>query len=250
MVEPGTGMAAFIDVETTGLNPAKDEIIELAIALFSFDRETGEIIETIDEYCDFREPTCSISREATAVNGISKRQIKGCYLDDKKIKEIVDKAEFIIAHNARFDASFIVKLFPDVLSKPWYCSMNGIDWKYKGFKSKGLQNLLKDHNIQVDEAHRASSDVEAGIKLLSQTNENGVTYLLELIRGKKVYLDNLIKNPSFDYEERELSRSYSSEYKTKETTQERGFKEGCLGCLGVIIFIIIMSIICSFSCGN
>jgi len=244
------GKAAFIDVETTGLNPERDEIIELAITLFSFDHETGEIIECIDRYCDFREPTCSISREATAVNGITKRKIKDCYLDDRKIKEIIDKAEFIIAHNARFDASFVVKLFPLALSKPWYCSMNGIDWKAKGFKSKGLQNLLKDHNIQVNEAHRAGADVEASIKLLSRTNENEITYLFELINGKKVYLENLIKKPSFDYEERKLSHNYSSEYKTKETTQKSGFKEGCLGCLVVIIFIIVMSIICSFSCGN
>src|SRR6187401_3069365 len=39
-----TSLAAFIDVETTGLCPRTDEVIEFAVDLFAFNRETGEIL--------------------------------------------------------------------------------------------------------------------------------------------------------------------------------------------------------------
>jgi DNA polymerase III epsilon subunit-like protein len=35
-------VAAVVDVETTGTNPDRDKIIELAICLFEYDRGTGE----------------------------------------------------------------------------------------------------------------------------------------------------------------------------------------------------------------
>ncbi|MDZ7673039.1 MAG: hypothetical protein U5K53_09470 [Halanaerobiales bacterium] len=48
--------------------------------------------------------------------------------------------------------------------------MNGIRWRKRGFSSKGLQNLLNDHDIKTKQARRAESDVMALIDLL---NSNG-----------------------------------------------------------------------------
>jgi DNA polymerase III epsilon subunit-like protein len=39
------GTAAVVDVETTGFNPYRDEIVELAITLFRYDRATGQVLE-------------------------------------------------------------------------------------------------------------------------------------------------------------------------------------------------------------
>src|SRR5215813_9776823 len=36
-------VAAVVDVETTGTNPDRDKIIEFAICLFEYDRESGQI---------------------------------------------------------------------------------------------------------------------------------------------------------------------------------------------------------------
>ena len=54
--------AAIIDVETTGLS-AGDEVVELTAILFSFNRDTGEKVEILDEYSGLREPGCAISSD-------------------------------------------------------------------------------------------------------------------------------------------------------------------------------------------
>ena len=51
------GLAAFLDTETTGL-AEDDEVIELSIALFEFDREAGSFVGSIDRYTGLREPHC------------------------------------------------------------------------------------------------------------------------------------------------------------------------------------------------
>ncbi|NLY75670.1 MAG: DNA polymerase III subunit epsilon [Firmicutes bacterium] len=184
-IDPAWGKAAFIDVETTGLNPAYEEIIELAIVLFAFHRETGEIMGIIDEYTGLREPSRPISRSAFLVHRISKRDVRGKTLDHSKIENLISRADFLIAHNAEFDKGFVGKMFPAALSKPWYCSMNGIKWYRKGFASKALQNLLTAHRIRVDRSHRAGADVRACLMLLSLMNQNGITYFQEMLNERK-----------------------------------------------------------------
>jgi DNA polymerase-3 subunit epsilon len=183
MEQSSWGIGGFIDVETTGLNPSKDEIIEFALVLFSFDRNSGEILKVVDEYSGLREPSCSISREASKVHGITKRAIRGMTLDKNRIEAMLEQTEFLVAHNANFDLGFVARLFPASTLKPWFCSMQGIDWKAKGFASRGLQNLLRDHGIEVAQSHRALDDAKAALTLLSRCSKNGETYFAELLRN-------------------------------------------------------------------
>ncbi len=181
---PEYGIAGYIDVETTGLNEKKDQIIEFAISLLCFEKNTFNIVGIVDSYSGLREPTIPIPPEASKVNGIYMHDVRGKDLDYGRINELLDKAEFFISHNADFDRKFVRVLFPSVDDKEWLCSMNGIDWRSKGFCSKGLQNLLAMHGICPSSAHRASGDVESAIKLLTCSSENGNSYFSELVKGK------------------------------------------------------------------
>jgi DNA polymerase-3 subunit epsilon len=179
------GHAAMIDVETTGLSPYKDEIIEFAAVLFRFSLDTYEIIDIIHSYVGLREPNIDIPHQATQVHGLRFSDVKGKSLDSVRIKEIIEKADFLIAHNAQFDKGFVTQLYPFCNSKNWVCSMRGVNWKRKGFDSKALQNLLKAHRIKVDRSHRALDDVHACIELLKQRNNDGGNYLAELLSPLK-----------------------------------------------------------------
>lgn len=176
------GSACFVDVETTGLSPYSDEIVEMALCLFEFCWETGEITRVIDRYVGLREPCVPISSGAAMVHGISEADLRGKSLDNEKIELIFQKAEFIIAHNAMFDRGFIRRLFAECVPKTWLCSMKDINWKSKGFSSRGLQNLLRDHGIIVSRSHRADNDVKAAVELLCQKGKEGRSYFFELLQ--------------------------------------------------------------------
>jgi DNA polymerase-3 subunit epsilon len=176
-------MAAFgcvVDVETTGLS-ATDEVVEIGLVLFAFERQSGQVSGIIEEYAGLREPGCAIHPGALWVHGLTPDHLQGRRIDVMRVEDILLRAEFLIAHNAAFDARFVLPLFPTAGLKPWYCSMSGIDWKAKGCPSRGLQKLLSWHGIENLPAHRAVEDARATLMLLSLLQESGRTYLHELI---------------------------------------------------------------------
>lgn len=180
-----SGIACFLDVETTGLSQVNDEIVEIALYLFEFNRESGEIGGIVDQYVALRDPGKRIPSYATKIHGIKDDDVKGKKLDHHVIEAMIHRAEFMVAHNATFDRGFVSRLFNACSSKPWLCSMRGIDWKRKGFNSRALQNLLREHGIKVDKAHRAEDDVKAALMLLSKQGDAGKTYFGELLEKLK-----------------------------------------------------------------
>jgi len=234
----------IIDVETTGLDSNNDEIIELSLILFTYNAEADQIIEIIDEYNGLREPYVPIKRAATKVHGITKRSIKGMVLDDKKIESMINAADLLIAHNANFDRGFITYEFPVATKKTWLCSMNGIKWKEKGYSSKGLQNLLKDHSIEPESKHRAGYDTKSLLELLSISGKNGKTYLCELLQSPPLPLVNSRKEvASTSFTNDYNNYKHEKEYSKNKTVNKSSNKSGCFSIAALIfmIYVIIKS---------
>ncbi len=177
--------AAVIDVETTGLSPQTDEVVELAIVLFSFDPLTGRVVEELEAYSGLRDPGRPIPQDATAQHGIRDKDVRGQRLDEERIRTLLRRAHYLIAHNAPFDRGFVERLFPETKRMQWLCSMEGIAWRRKGFLSKGLQSLLAAHKIAPGSAHRALDDARATMRLLATEKTGGGTYLQELLPKRK-----------------------------------------------------------------
>jgi len=176
------GTAAVVDVETTGFNPYRDEIVELAITLFRYDRATGQVLEIVCEYTGLRQPSGPMRRAASAVHGITKRMVRGLKLDYRRIRAILRKADFVVAHNAGFDRSFVERLMPSSHHMTWLCTLRGIDWKARGFTSRCLVDLAAAHEIATPRAHRASGDTATLLALLSHRPRRRKPYLHELLR--------------------------------------------------------------------
>jgi DNA polymerase III subunit epsilon len=154
-----------VDVETTGLS-ATDELIEFGAVLFLYSQFSGQILQIEDTYTALREPNVSISKDAAAIHGLTWADVKGCQLDEQRIRHLFSAADIVIAHNAPFDRRFIAQLYPDIVKKNWYCSMDGVGWKQKGHGSKGLRELARDCNLVSGQPHRGLEDAMTVVSLL------------------------------------------------------------------------------------
>lgn len=176
--------ACIVDTETTGFSHSSDDLIELGLVLFEFDPFTGEVGGIIEEYNGLHDPGREIPAGATQAHGMTWDDVRGHALDHQQVRAILAKAVYLIAHNARFDRGFVAKFYPEVARNTWHCSMDGIPWRAKGFRSKGLQELLGDHGLNVETAHRALDDARNTLRLLSERQPDGRTYLADLLKLK------------------------------------------------------------------
>ena len=92
------------DLETTGIKPKEDMIVEIGAVLFDGNR-------AVKGYGVLINPGCPIPPDASAVNGITNEMVAG----KPKIAEVLaDFADFcgdlpLVAHNAPFDFKFLLE---------------------------------------------------------------------------------------------------------------------------------------------
>jgi len=94
--------AIFLDLETTGLDPAKNEIIEIGMVPFTYGVD-GRIYEIGEPFARLRQPKEPISQEITALTGITNEMVEGKSIDLVEVSRELSKASLVIAHNAAFD---------------------------------------------------------------------------------------------------------------------------------------------------
>lgn len=170
----------WVDVETTGLDPMHDEIVEIALILTECDPMRKWLSPVLQKYVGLREPLCPISPEASKINGLTLQNLQGKQLNMELLKRIVHEADGFVAHNASFDKGFLEMILPEVRNKMWFCSLSGIEWKKWGFSSASLQALLRAHHIFPARAHRAESDIQSLLLLLQERNPLDKSYFWEM----------------------------------------------------------------------
>src|ERR1700761_3075776 len=174
----------FVDTETTGLDPVRDEIIELAMVPFSYGSD-GEIYGVGEPFQQLRQPSRPIPAEITAITGIDDAMVEGKSIDPQLVTSFAAPAALVIAHNAAFDRKFLERYCETFNTKPWACSMCEIDWKGEGYEGAKLAYLAAGAGFFY-ERHRATHDCLAAIELLARnlpgSGRTGLAQLLERAR--------------------------------------------------------------------
>lgn len=215
---PGTGgptqRILILDTETTGLDWRTESIIELAMLAVDVDMQTGLPLGPVEVYEDFEDPGRPIPTEIVKLTGITTQDVKGQKLNEEKIKDMVVRADLIVAHNAGFDRPFVENRLEVFEHKAWACSFQGIDWKAQGLGSAKLEFLCSELGWFYD-AHRAQVDCHALLRVLStplksDKQEGVVTGLLQLFKASQ--------------NARTVVKAFGSPFETKDKLKARGYR--------------------------
>lgn len=171
----------IVDLETTGLDPETDQVIEVAAALFNV--EHREVFQSV---C-FLLP-CEGPNAAQKINHIDPRltRIEAPWQASLKLfMGMVASADVLMAHNSAFDSKWFGKGRLPEVELPWLCTMVDFDWGCRS--GSGLRDLAANHGVPILKAHRALADVElvAGVLAaredLDELMELAVTPKLDIV---------------------------------------------------------------------
>ena len=172
----------FVDLETTGLDFAGDEIIEIGIKTIAVNKSDYSDFKAIKAYESYQDTEIEISSEITQLTGISKDMIEGHSIEWRKVEDILGISDIVVAHNASFDRAFLEKNID--FENVWTCSKNDVNWKERGFFNTKLELLSIWHGFYYD-SHRAMNDVNATIHLLMHPSYKDFSPLEELVESSQ-----------------------------------------------------------------
>ena len=201
-----------VDLETTGLQPARDRILEIG----AWKVVDGKITEKFWEYVN---PQMDISERIQELTGISNETVKDARVISEVLPEFVAFCEGfdLLGHNILFDYSFL-KQQAVKLKIPF--EKNGIDTLriarvlLPELESKRLEALCTYFQIDLTHAHRAYYDALATWHLYERLKERAYLGQEEIFAPKeliykpkkqspitqfqKAYLNDLVKYHKID----------------------------------------------------
>lgn len=173
-----------LDTETTGTDPTKDAIVEIALVPFAFfvadeGRFAGEVLSVGEPLVEVQDPGAPLSAEIQAVTGLTDADVKGKSADWGAVYSLLSEANLVVAWNAGFDRKLVDRTleaagFP-FLEKVWGCAMADLDWPEAPGHStaKPLATVCAWYGCFWFDAHRALVDAVATLLLLKHTRRAG-----------------------------------------------------------------------------
>jgi DNA polymerase III epsilon subunit-like protein len=152
----------FLDIETTGLNPERAELIELSAI-----RVSADFTEELATFDELVKPLEEIPPFITRLTGISNEMVSDAPSIEKvheDFKEFLRPSDVICGHNIQFDIGFLQKKGFSVPNE----SLDTFPLSsvlLPDEPSYSLEVLTQKYNIDHQNAHRALADVQANIGL-------------------------------------------------------------------------------------
>ncbi len=157
----------FIDIETTGLIPENDDIIELSAVRV----ENGKIGKKFDSLV---QPYKEIPEEIEKLTGIKNEEVKNAPILSKVRTDFTEKflkpGDILVAHNSAFDIGFLNQKEFD-LEYPEIDTFDLATLLLPDEQSYSLEVLANKFNIKHENAHRAMADVMATIGVWRKLQE-------------------------------------------------------------------------------
>ena len=202
-----TVIGVVVDCETTGIGD-DDVIIELALRRFRADPD-GMIVKIDRPYAWCEDPGRDLPDDIKRLTGITDADLAGQVIDDEAAVRLLKSADFVCAHNARFDRGHVERRLPGAVGLAWACTCADVDWRANGFDGRSLGWLLAQIGY-FHGAHRAGDDVDAVIALLQHRFPGGSTALAEMLATARA--------PSWRF------RAVGAAFELKDQLRLRGYR--------------------------
>lgn len=149
----------FVDVETTGMSAGAGRVIEIAAIRV----ENGRVAAKINSLVN---PEGSINPYIQTITGIKPSQLENAPVFADVAEQLADTMHgaVFIAHNVRFDYSFIRAEFRrlGINFKPkMLCSVKLSRELYPQYRRHSLESIIERHRVKVNNRHRAYDDAKA-----------------------------------------------------------------------------------------
>jgi DNA polymerase III subunit epsilon len=146
----------FVDLETTGGNAAHHRITEIGIVRVA----NGAVIE---EWSSLVNPGCEIPSYIVAFTGISDEMVAAAPRFDALAATVFDKLRgaVFVAHNARFDYSFLCAEFRRVgmhFAATALCTVKLSRRLFPQYARHNLDAVMQRHDLACNARHRALGD--------------------------------------------------------------------------------------------
>jgi DNA polymerase-3 subunit epsilon len=202
---PKVAKVIVLDTETTGLDPAIDKTIEVAMIAMCVDIENGTMVGPVQEASWLEDPGFPLEPHIVALTGLTDDMLKGQKFDETQIAAFIDGAALVIAHGAAHDRPFIEARFPQMGEFPWGCSLSQVDWGVSGYGSSKLEFLaMKVGSFY--EAHRALPDCRALVYVLNQLVLPAGNTLLQHLIDRSLTPDYMIHANGAPFEAKDQLR--------------------------------------------
>jgi len=148
----------FLDIETTGSNHRRDKIIEIYISKVL----NGEVIS---EFHKLINPGFRPNEFILQLTGINNSDLENAPFFEDIVHELNEFLEdgIILAHNARFDYSFIrnhLRNFDYDLANSYCCTVKLSRKLYPQYRSHRLDKIIERIGFDAGDRHRAQYDTE------------------------------------------------------------------------------------------
>jgi DNA polymerase-3 subunit epsilon len=154
-----------LDCESTGLDPEKDRLIEVAAARFTFD----QVLQKFETLVD---PECDIPQISQDIHKITKEMLQG----KPKVKQILPdllkmiEGNILVGHGIGFDIALLAaeakrNQIPTQIEKQPFIDTLRMARLYGESPINSLEKLRQHFNIEPEGAHRAMSDVIVNIEV-------------------------------------------------------------------------------------
>ena len=141
-----------LDLETTGLDPEKELIIEFAAVKV----RNGEVVDTFQKLCD---PGFPIPPVIEALTGITTEMVRCCPNPRSILPDFLDFVgnDYVVGHNILFDVRFIARS-AEIFKNDYIDTMKIFRKLHPSLPHHRLSDMVDFYGKHNESAHRALSD--------------------------------------------------------------------------------------------